>query len=130
MPDLSHGTFTLTDLFVTEGDAPPRPVANGHVFSRATPVELTLFACNARGDSARHADVVFGMALRAGERVVSEDPPFAVTIPIGEARPPRVGFSRDFALAALDPGEYTLRINVVDRIGQANLVRELGFRVE
>ena len=51
-------------------------------------------------------------------------------IPIGEARPPRVGFSRDFALADLDPGEYTLRINVVYRIGQANLVRELGFRVE
>ncbi len=130
VPDLSHGTFTLTDLFVTEGDAPPRPVGNGHVFSRTTPVELTLFACNAKGDSARHADVVFGMALRAGDRVVSDDPPFAVMIPIGEARPPRVGFSRDFALADLDPGEYTLRINVVDRIGQANLVRELGFRVE
>ncbi len=130
VPDLSQGTFTLTDLFVTEGDAPPRPVGSGHAFSRATPVELTLFACNAKGDSARHADVVFGMALLAGDRVVVEDPPFVVTVSIGEARPPRVGFSRDFPLDALDPGDYTVRIKVVDRIAQATLLRELGFRVE
>jgi hypothetical protein len=32
-------------------------------FSRATTVEFTLFARIAKGDSARHADVVFGMAL-------------------------------------------------------------------
>jgi VWFA-related protein len=130
VPDLSQGTFTLTDLFVTEGDAPPRPVGSGHVFARATPVEFTLFACNAKGDSARHADVVFGMMLLAGDRVVAEDPPFVVTVPIGDARPPRVGFSRDFALAALNPGDYTVRIDVVDRIAQATLRRELGFRVE
>jgi hypothetical protein len=130
VPDVSEGGFILTDLFVTEGDAPPRPIGNGHVFSRATPLELTLFACNAKGDSARHADVVFGMTLLAGDRMVAEDPPFVVTIPVGEARPPRVGFSRELALAALDPGVYTLRIKVVDRIAQATLLRELGFRVE
>jgi len=33
-------------------------------------------------------------------------------------------------LAALDPGDYTVRVNVVDQIGQATLRRELGFRVE
>lgn len=130
VPDVSQGAFILTDLFVTEGDAPPRPVGNGHVFVRAIPVEFTLFACNAKGDSGRHADVVFGMVVRAGERMVAEDPPFVVTVPITEARPPRVGFSREFFLAALDPGDYTVRINVVDRIAQATLQRELGFRVE
>jgi len=55
------------------------------VFSREPPVEFTLFSCNAKGDSAQHADVVFGMALVAGDRVVLEDPPFVVTVPGGEA---------------------------------------------
>ena len=126
VPDVSAGAF----LFVTEGEAPPRPVGNGHAFSRAVPVELTLFACNAKGDSNRHVDVVFGMAVLAGTRTVAEDPPFVVTVPAGEARPPRVGFSREFALAALDRGVYTLRIKVVDRIAEATLLRELVFRVE
>jgi hypothetical protein len=130
VPDVSEGAFLLTDLFVTEGEAPPRPVGNGHAFSRAVPVELTLFACNAKGDSNRHVDVVFGMAVLAGTRTVAEDPPFVVTVPAGEARPPRVGFSREFALAALDRGVYTLRIKVVDRIAQATLLRELVFRVD
>ncbi len=44
------------------------------MFSREPPVEFTLFSCNAKGDSAQHADVVFGMALVAGDRVVLEDP--------------------------------------------------------
>jgi VWFA-related protein len=130
VPDLAQGAFTVTDLFVIEGDAPPRPVRNGQAFKRQTSVEFTLFACNPRGDSGRHADVEFGAALRSGDRVVTEDPPFAVTVPATEPRPPRVGFSRSFPLAALDPGGYSLRVTVLDRIAGTTLRREVDFQVE
>jgi hypothetical protein len=130
VPDVKLGTFTLTDVFAIEGDAPPRPVRSGQVFSRKVPVEFTLFACNPKGDSGRHADVSFGAALLSGERVVTEDPPFEVTVQASEPRPPRVGFSRSFPLAALDPGPYALRIHVADRIAGTTEVREVAFRVE
>jgi VWFA-related protein len=130
VPDLAQGAFTLTDMFAIEGDTPPRPVRSGQVFSRQTALELTLFACNPKGDAARHADVMFKAALRSGDRVVLEEPPFTVAVPAAEPRPRRVGFSQTLALAALDPGAYTLHIQVIDQIGQATLDRELAFRIE
>jgi hypothetical protein len=130
VPDLAQGAFVLTDVFAIEGDTPPRPVRSGQAFSRQTPLELTLFACNPKGDTARHADVLFKAALLSGDRVVLEEPPFTVTVPAAEPRPRRVGFSQTLALAALDPGAYTLRIQVVDQIAQATLDRVLEFRVE
>jgi VWFA-related protein len=130
VPDPASGTFVLTDVFVVEGDAPARPVRSGQRFPRQSDLEFTLFACNAKADAARHADVAFTAKLLSGERTVAADAPFVVTIPSGDPRPRRVGFSRGMPFSALEPGEYLFRITVADRIGGATAEREISFRVE
>jgi VWFA-related protein len=122
LPDLAKPVLALSGLFLARGDEPPRPMAAPR-FARAESLELTVVAYNAQRDAqGRSALDATTRLLQAGREL------FAQTVDVAVADE-RVPFSRRLALAALAPGDYELRVAVVDRRNGAAAERAATFTV-
>jgi len=131
VPDLARKRLTVSDLFLArEGQEEARPIRDGRRFPRDEFLEFVLFAYNATGDAEVSTDLLFQTQVLAGSEPVVSENPQNIVVPVGDPPRERVAFSRRLVLSALEPGEYTLRVQVTDRIAKTTVDRSFRFRVE
>jgi VWFA-related protein len=131
VPDLARRQLALSDLFLTVGGQhEARPVRDGRRLPRDEEMEFVLFAYNARGDAEVSTDLLFETQILAGSEPVVAENPQNIVVPMGEPPQERVAFSRRLLLSALEPGEYTLRVKVTDRIAKTSIDRSFRFWIE
>jgi VWFA-related protein len=143
IPDVTKGTLTLSSVFLfadknsasgieaptsaTVGPPSLREVQGRRVFEKDAKLYYWLYAYNPVRDERGATDVVVQTQIWAGTRLQGASPVESVVFAAASAPPtPLTG---RVALEGLEPGQYELRVLVVDRKAKANAMRRVPFSV-
>ncbi|HZN10275.1 MAG TPA: VWA domain-containing protein [Blastocatellia bacterium] len=133
--DLAKKQLTLSSVFLTLGaradpGAAPESQAGRPTrrFGRADQLDFLVFAYNARVDK-NAADLVVQSQVFSGSKLIYAAPLARMT-PDGAGDPQRLGYAARLSLSAFDPGEYELRLMVIDRLAKTTAQRRANFTVE
>ena len=122
VPDLAAPVLALSGVFLARGDEPPRPMAAPR-FARSESLEFTVVAYHAQRDGEGRGTLdATTRVLLAGREVIAQ------TVEVASADE-RIPFGRRLALATFAPGDYELRIALVDRRNGAAAERSVPFTV-
>jgi hypothetical protein len=136
IPDLSTGQLSLSSMILGLESIPDRSAAAGQLqwsvdkkFSHGSHLRFMTFVYNAmRVQGAPpniHAQV---QIYRDGKLVVST--PFKTVALDAGVDPARVPFTGDINLRSLQPGRYTLRVNIEDSAARKTVSQQTAFDVQ
>ena len=138
VPDLGAKKLTLSSLFVSAtGGAPPgagegqetlRDAQLLRHFERSDTLYFQLYVYNAVASEAGATDVVLQAQIRSGKDLIAASKPQAVTFQQKEGLP--LPQTSGMSLESLAPGDYELRVVVVDRKADATAFRSVDFTLE
>ncbi|MCW5970309.1 MAG: VWA domain-containing protein [Blastocatellales bacterium] len=138
--DTSQKKLTLSSLMLTTAEPPaqaetasepagyePRPTQASRRFSPADSIDFLIFAYNAKVDKGR-ADLVVQSQVFAGSKLIYSTP--LVRIPADElADPLRIPYAARLSLQGFEPGDYELRLLVIDRFAKTTADRRVNFSI-
>jgi hypothetical protein len=138
VPDLGEKKLTLSSLFVSTSVATGPGAGEGgetlhdaqlmRRFKRSDSLSFQLYVYNALADEKGATDVVLQAQIRSGGNAIAASKPQVVVFQRkdGVLLPQSNGMS----LESLAPGDYELRVVVVDRKADATAFRSVSFSVE
>lgn len=110
--------------------AAPMPAQVSRRFTRGSSFDYTLFAYNPKADAQGAFDLVVQTQLFSGTKVVLSSPLATLRKTAEQKDAPFVPHVARLSLENFAPGNYELRVLVIDRIAQTNATRSLYFVVE
>lgn len=111
-------------------EAAPVPSQVARRFKRGTSFDFSLFAYNARTDGKGATDLVVQSQLLAGSKVIYASP-LSKMEPTPDAKGTTfIPYAARLTLDKFEPGNYELRLLVIDRVTKTNAKRSLNFVVE
>lgn len=150
IPDLNNKQLTLSGVLLSVGDDgvkeaqraasstavanansggyQPRPSSATRRFKNGGSVDFLVFAYNAKVEK-NIADLVIQSQVFAGSKLVYASPPSKMTVAPG-ADWQHIPYAARVSLKDYDPGEYELRLMVIDRLTKATAYRRVNFTVE
>jgi hypothetical protein len=140
IPDLSKKQLTLSSVMLSSGDAPllpptenaaveqQRPLQIAHRFKRGGSADFLVFTYNAAVKE-NATDLVIQSQVYAGSKLVYATPLVKMES-AGQADLQRLPYAARLSLAAFEPGEYELRLLVIDRLVKKTALRRVNFTVE
>jgi VWFA-related protein len=136
VPDLGAKKLTLSSLFVsaTSGASPGKggeTIRDAQLlrrFTRRDTLYFQLYVYNPQADAAGATDVVLQAQIRSGKDPIAASKPQAVTFQLKDGVPVPQG--NGMSLESLAPGEYELRVVVVDRKANATAFRDVSFKLQ
>jgi VWFA-related protein len=138
--DVAQKKLTLSSILITSNDPPsgskddpqiggyePRPTQAQRRFTPDGSIDFLLFAYNARLAEGQ-ADLVVQSQIFSGSKLVYSTPLTRIT---SEGAPDlqRLPYAARLSLSAFDPGEYELRLLVIDRLAKATADRRVNFTI-
>ncbi len=157
VPDVSQKKLVLSSIFLSadpgevrqslqsdpasnQPAARPQPTEQraaslSRRFKRGSGFDFTIFAYNARTDAQGATDLVIQSQLFSGSKVVFASPLTKITPPVttgsnGAQSNPPVPYAARLNLSGFEPGNYELRLVVIDRVAKVSAKRSLEFTVE
>ncbi|MBS1811548.1 MAG: VWA domain-containing protein [Acidobacteria bacterium] len=147
--DLNKKQLTLSSIFLTteketdylmaqmkpkesqeKQEAAPIPSQVARRFKLGTAVDFSLFAYNAKADAKGVTDLVVQSQLFSGSKVIYASPLSKIE-PMPEAKDANyMPYAARLTLDKFEPGNYELRLLVIDRIAKTSAKRSLSFAVE
>jgi VWFA-related protein len=138
VPDLGAKQLTLSSLFVStasgtrpgggEGAETPRDAQLQRLFKQSDTLFFQLYVYNAVLDATGSGDTVLQAQIRSGQDTIAASRPQAVTLQQKDGLP--LPQTNSMGLESLAPGDYELRVVVVDRKANATAFRSVAFTVE
>ncbi len=107
----------------------PRPTQASRRFKRNTNVDFLVFVYNAKADSKGLTDAVVQAQVFSGSKLVYASPLNRIA-PEGEGDIARLPYAARLSLDSFDPGNYELRLVVIDRAAKTTAQRRANFTVE
>ncbi|MFN2596257.1 MAG: VWA domain-containing protein [Pyrinomonadaceae bacterium] len=140
IPDVSHGAFTLSSIFLGLNPAAPEDkqadatgsqvlVVPDRRFARGEPLRFVVYAYNAALGADGKPDVAMQL------QIFRDDQP-VVTAPLsrldaaGFADFARQPYAAEVSLKGLPVGHYELRLTAIDRAAKASATQQIKFTVE
>jgi hypothetical protein len=142
VPNLADGKLTLSSLFLLEREEPKGEAAQGSAdgglslraaqarrrFKNTQTLYVQLFAYNPARDAAGAANLVTQAEIwRAGVRLASSAPE---PMEQGARGAPPVPHTQSIKLAPFEPGDYEVRMVVMDRNTNATTSGRLAFSID
>jgi len=137
VPDLGTKKLTLSSLFVSAAsDASPgagggeEALRNAQLlrqFTKRDTLYFQLYVYNATADEKGATDVVLQAQIRSGNDTIADSKPQAVTFQQKDGLP--LPQTSGMSLESLAPGDYELRVVVVDRRANATAFRSVPFKL-
>ncbi len=140
--DLAKKQLALSSVFLTPSlEADPVGAEakaareNNHAstshrkFARGGSVDFFVVAYNAKTDKGNIPDLVVQSQVFSGSKLVYATPLGPVSIAPGSDQQ-RVPYAARLSLANFSPGEYELRLVVIDRLAKATANKKVNFSVE
>lgn len=140
--DTSQKKLTLSSILVTAA-APPEPGTEGgdsatkdyvagptqavRRFSPDASIDFLVFAYNPKLENGK-SDLVIQSQVFSGSKLIYSAPLTRIP-PDGHLDPRRIPYAARLSLSAFDPGEYELRVMVIDRLAKATADRKVNFTV-
>jgi VWFA-related protein len=138
VPDLGAKTLTLSSLFVSatsgaspgagEGQETLRDAQLRRQFTKSDTLYFQVYVYNAVADPTGATDVVLQAQIRSGKDTIAASKPQAVTFQQKDGLPLPQG--NGMSLESLAPGDYELRVVVVDRKANATAFRDVVFKLQ
>jgi VWFA-related protein len=136
VPDLGARKLTLSSLFVsaTSGASPGKggeTIRDAQLlrrFTKSDTLYFQLYVYNPQADEAGATDVVLQAQIRSGKDPIAASKPQVVTFQEKDGMPVPQG--NGMSLESLAPGDYELRVVVVDRKANATAFRDVGFKLQ
>jgi VWFA-related protein len=107
----------------------PRLTQASRRFKRNTNVDFLVFVYNAKADSQGFTDTVIQAQVFSGSKLVYASPLNRIA-PQGEGDVARIAYAARLSLDSFDPGNYELRLVVIDRAAKTTAQRRANFTVE
>jgi hypothetical protein len=138
--DIAQKKLTLSSILITSNDPPseskedpkiggyePRPTQAQRRFTSDGTIDFLIFAYNARLAEGQ-ADLVVQSQIFSGSKLVYSTP---LTRIASENAPDlqRLPYAARLTLNSFDPGEYELRLLVIDRLAKATADRRVNFTI-
>jgi VWFA-related protein len=141
--DVAQKKLTLSSILITGTDPlsetpgskddpkiggyEPRPTQAQRRFAQGGSIDFLLFAYNARLAEGQ-ADLVVQSQIFSGSKLIYSTPLTRIT---SEGAPDlqRLPYAARLSLNAFDPGEYELRLLVIDRLAKATADRRVNFTI-
>lgn len=147
IPDIKNKKLTLSGIMLSEAGnggfqeladktaakAPPenytpRPASASRRFKAGGDIDLLLFIYNAKAD--RNAvDLAIQTQIFSGSKQIFATPLLKIAV-AADADLQRIPFPARLPLSALRPGQYELRLMVIDRSTKTTAHRQVNFSVE
>ncbi len=142
IPDLSQKKLTLSGILLSAAGASPanaaeaadnsnyqiRPSSATRSFNRGSDIDFLLFTYNARTEK-NPPDLVIQPQVFAGSKLVLASPLAKITPPT-DADLQRIPYAARISTKGFEPGEYELRLVVIDRLTKATASQRVNFTVE
>ena len=135
MPDLGTKKLTLSSLFVSAtsgaGAGEGETLRDAQLLRQFKPSDTLYFQVyvyNALSDEKGATDVVLQAQIRSGKDLIAASKPQAVTFQQKDGLP--LPQSNGMSLESLAPGDYELRVVVVDRKANATAFRDVAFKLQ
>jgi hypothetical protein len=138
VPDLGAKKLTLSSLFVstTSGASPgaggeQETIRDAQLlrrFTRSDTLYFQLYVYNAVADATGATDVVLQAQIRSGKDTIAASKPQAVTFRQKDGLP--LPQTNGMSLESLAPGDYELRVVVVDRKADVTAFRSVAFGLQ
>lgn len=127
---LSSGDQKVSDLQNTsiESEYKPRPSSASRKFKSGSDMDFLVFAYNPKVEK-NSVDLIIQSQVFAGSKLVYASPPARMSLQ-PDADLQRVPYAARVSLDNFDPGEYELRLMVIDRLTKATAYRQVNFTVE
>jgi VWFA-related protein len=134
VPDLGAKKLTLSSLFVsaTSGASPGKgggTIRDAQLlrrFTKSDTLYFQLYVYNPQAEAGA-TDVVLQAQIRSGKDTIAASKPQAVTFQLKDGVPVPQG--NGMSLESLAPGDYELRVVVVDRKANATAFRDVAFEL-
>lgn len=142
IPDVGNKQLTLSGILLSTGDDAltdpqratgaegykPRPSCATRRFQSDGNLDFLVFAYNAKVEK-NTTDLVIQSQVFAGSKLVYASPLAKMAGP-PDADLQRIPYAARVSLKSYDPGEYELRLMVIDRTTKATAYRHVNFTVE
>ena len=146
VPDIKSSRLMLSSILLSEGgkeafqglsnsaDAKqpetysPQPSSASRRFKSGSDMDFLLFVYNAKIEK-NSVDLVSQTQVFSGSKLVSASPITKLQLP-ADMDLQRVPYGARFSLKGIDPGQYELRLMVIDRLTKATAYRRVNFTVE
>lgn len=127
---LSSGNQKVSDLQNTsnESEYKPRPSSATRKFKSGGDMDFLVFAYNPKVEK-NSVDLIIQSQVFAGSKLIYASPPARMSLQ-PDADLQRVPYAARVSLDNFDPGEYELRLMVIDRLTKATAYRQVNFTVE
>ncbi len=140
--DLNQKQLSLSGIFLSLGDDPlsvlpsaseqisngqPRPAQVTRRFKRGEGLDFLVFAYNAKADK-KLTDLVIQTQVYSGSKLVYAAPLTKMAPPEDDLQ--RIPYAARLLLESFDPGDYELRLVVIDRLAKTSAQRSINFTVE
>jgi hypothetical protein len=130
LPDLTDQKLMMSGVFLASaGEGPTmRDAQARRVFARGTSVAFQLYVYNAKADEKGVRDVVLQAQIWSAGKVITASKPQPAALQSSDGVP--MPETNVMSLEGLDPGPYELRVLVVDRKANLQILRRTDFTVE
>ena len=134
IPDLTAGQLTLSTLLIagqvvdkTKGDIGEVQLSVDHSFARSDHLGYWIFVYNAKRDVAGATNLVAETeVLRDGKVVLTASQKLNIDSPDRQ----RIPYGADLALKSLTPGNYDLKVKIIDAVGGTSATQSTNFVVQ
>ncbi len=142
VPDLSQKQLSLSGIFLSAGEDPlavlpsaseqisngqPRPTQVTRRFKRGEGFDFLVFAYHARRDK-NLTDLVIQTQVYSGSKLIYAAPLTRMAPHEGDLQ--RIPYAARLLLDSFSPGDYELRLVVIDRLARTSAQRSINFTVE
>jgi hypothetical protein len=125
---LAAGKDDQSDLQSDQGGYIPQPSSARLRFKRGGTVDFMVFAYNAKIEK-NTVDLVLQSQVFSGSKLVYASPLAKMPAPQGGDLQ-HIPYGARISLEGFNPGQYELRLLVIDRLTKANTTRRVYFTVE